>query len=264
MQGGRPPQPSGTNSPSSHPSLDTAGAQRSKRRCRRSRLVSVSSARCAALRARGGPRPQAGGAAHRSAARAGGARPVPFRTRKLSPRAPRVLRRKSVGGQGAADRWTAPSADPREEAPGETRGPFAIPGRPRPGPFCALCGRGARALTSRYNMMRQSMYCACACLGGGVWQKPALAWTSLKFRAWKRSLGAHLRLQLACLPLKSVHSGMLRRALQPITLVDLRPARQFSRRLGRALVRVLVERMFRFLVTNKAVLRLCLLVVPVK
>ena len=31
------------------------------------------------------------GAAHRSAARAWGARPVPFRTRKLSPIAPRVL-----------------------------------------------------------------------------------------------------------------------------------------------------------------------------
>ena len=49
------------------------------------------------------------GAAHRSAARAWGARPVPFRTRKLSPIAPRVLRGQPVGGQGAADRWTAPS-----------------------------------------------------------------------------------------------------------------------------------------------------------
>ena len=49
------------------------------------------------------------GAAHRSAARAWGARPVPFRTRKLSPIAPRVLRGEPVGGQGAADRWTAPS-----------------------------------------------------------------------------------------------------------------------------------------------------------
>ena len=49
------------------------------------------------------------GAAHRSAARAWGARPVPFRTRKLSPIAPRVLRGRPVGGQGAADRWTAPS-----------------------------------------------------------------------------------------------------------------------------------------------------------
>ena len=47
------------------------------------------------------------GAAHRSAARAWGARPVPFRTRKLSPIAPRVLRGQPVGGQGAADRWTA-------------------------------------------------------------------------------------------------------------------------------------------------------------
>ena len=44
------------------------------------------------------------GAAHRSAARAWGARPVPFRTRKLSPIAPRVLRGQPVGGQGAADR----------------------------------------------------------------------------------------------------------------------------------------------------------------
>ena len=49
------------------------------------------------------------GAAHRSAARAWGARPVPFRTRKLSPIAPRVLRGQPVGGQGAADRWTARS-----------------------------------------------------------------------------------------------------------------------------------------------------------
>ncbi len=53
--------------------------------------------------------PRTVGAAHRSAARAWGARPVPFRTRKLSPIAPRVLRGQPVGGQGAADRWTAPS-----------------------------------------------------------------------------------------------------------------------------------------------------------
>ena len=38
---------------------------------------------------------------------AGGARPDPFRTRKLSRRAPMVLRGKPVGEQGAADRWTA-------------------------------------------------------------------------------------------------------------------------------------------------------------
>ena len=48
------------------------------------------------------------GTAHRSAAIACGARPVPFRTRKLSRIAPRVLRGQPVGGQGAADRWTAP------------------------------------------------------------------------------------------------------------------------------------------------------------
>ena len=53
------------------------------------------------------------GAAHRSAARAWGARPVPFRTRKLSPIAPRVLRGQPVGGQGAADRWTAPGRHPK-------------------------------------------------------------------------------------------------------------------------------------------------------
>lgn len=46
-------------------------------------------------------------AAHRSAAMAGGARPDPFRTRKLSRRAPMVLRGQPVGEQGAADRWTA-------------------------------------------------------------------------------------------------------------------------------------------------------------
>ena len=48
-----------------------------------------------------------GNAAHRSAALAAGARPVPFRTRKLSRPAPMVLRGKPVGEQGAADRWTA-------------------------------------------------------------------------------------------------------------------------------------------------------------
>ena len=66
------------------------------------------------------------GAAHRSAARAWGARPVPFRTRKLSPIAPRVLRGQPVGGQGAADRWTAPSRTP-ELKKGEAS---------RPPPFC--------------------------------------------------------------------------------------------------------------------------------
>ena len=67
------------------------------------------------------------GAAHRSAARAWGVRPVPFRTRKLSPIAPRVLRGQPVGGQGAADRWTAPSRTLELRR-----------GRPRGLPFFAL------------------------------------------------------------------------------------------------------------------------------
>ena len=62
------------------------------------------------------------GAAHRSAATAWGARPVPFRTRKLSPIAPRVLRGQPVGGQGAADRWTARAVH-RELGRGALRGP---------------------------------------------------------------------------------------------------------------------------------------------
>ena len=67
-------------------------------------------------------------AAHRSAAMAGGERPDPFRTRKLSRRAPMVLRGQPVGEQGAADRWTAldpfqgsgagaPRGDPLRGAP---------------------------------------------------------------------------------------------------------------------------------------------------
>ena len=93
-------------------------------------------------------------AAHRSAAMAGGARPDPFRTRKLSRRAPMVLRGQPVGEQGAADRWTAldphpagsgagaPRGDPpprrplslspRIVQPRAPRGPFSMPRGPRP------------------------------------------------------------------------------------------------------------------------------------
>ena len=115
MQGWRQPQPSGTNRPSSYPShprgrscMCLAGATQveegwdplsslcgpqgtrrgSPSRGRQSRRLETS-------------------AAHRSAAMAGGARPDPFRTRKLSRRAPMVLRGQPVGEQGAADRWTA-------------------------------------------------------------------------------------------------------------------------------------------------------------
>ena len=82
--------------------------------------------RCAALRARGPPGPA--GAAHRSAARAGVARPDPFRTRKLRPLAPMVLRGEPVGEQGAADRWTAPGR-PTEALKRGPPGPLSrIPG----------------------------------------------------------------------------------------------------------------------------------------
>ena len=84
---------------------------------------------------------------------AGGARPDPFRTRKLSRRAPMVLRGQPVGEQGAADRWTAldpyaagsgagaprgtPSAAPpflflHIVQPRALRGPFPCRGGPRP------------------------------------------------------------------------------------------------------------------------------------
>ena len=66
-------------------------------------------------------------AAHRSAAIACGARPVPFRTRKLSRTAPMVLRGQPVGEQGAADRWTAFAPSGARGARGSPRGPsFAM------------------------------------------------------------------------------------------------------------------------------------------
>ena len=71
-------------------------------------------------------------AAHRSAAMAGGARPDPFRTRKLSRRAPMVLRGQPVGEQGAADRWTA--LDPHLAGSGAG----APRGIPRGAPFLFL------------------------------------------------------------------------------------------------------------------------------
>ena len=111
----RAPQPSGTNRPSS--SLIFLRLLTRTGRCE---------PRCAALRARGSP-PGGRNAAHRSAALAAGARPVPFRTRKLSRPAPMVLRGKPVGEQGAADRWTAFQ---RGEGPGGAipRGPFPFRG----------------------------------------------------------------------------------------------------------------------------------------
>ena len=85
--------------------------------------------------------PRTVGAAYRSAAIAWGARPVPFRTRKLSPIAPRVLRGQPVGGQGAADRWTAPGRRMTLRR-GRPRGPpffFALYTRCALGPNSPVC-----------------------------------------------------------------------------------------------------------------------------
>ena len=91
-----------------------------------------------------GPQGHAGApgrsAAHRSAVLAAGARPVPFRTRKLSRPAPMVLRGKPVGEQGAADRWTA------LRRRGGPRGMF-----PRgPPPFCMSRCRERRRTAVRF------------------------------------------------------------------------------------------------------------------
>lgn len=114
VQGARASQPSGTNRPSSSFRVRPGG------RCdhlgrRRRRAVRPSG--------HGGSRPREN-APRWSAAMAGEAHPVPCRTRKLSPRAPMVLRSKSVGEQDAADQRGAFS---RERPPGVTpRGPLAL------------------------------------------------------------------------------------------------------------------------------------------
>ena len=125
MQGRRRPQPSGTNSPSSSSSRYLARAARPHGV--RS-PTGTSKIRFLAVRPPGHARhPRVrGNAAHRSAAMAGGARPDPFRTRKLSRRAPMVLRGKPVGEQGAADRWTAFATRTREGPRGRPRGPSSF------------------------------------------------------------------------------------------------------------------------------------------
>ena len=69
-----------------------------------------------------------------SATMAGEAHPVPSRTRKLSPRAPMVLRSESVGEQDVADQRRAFPLFCRE-GPGGTAptGPYAMRGPPRAG-----------------------------------------------------------------------------------------------------------------------------------
>ena len=138
MQGWRQPQPSGTNRPSSYPShprgrscMCLAGATQVDQGTRSVEL---------AVRPPGHAErfpfaweafsSSSTSAAHRSAAMAGGARPDPFRTRKLSRRAPMVLRGQPVGEQGAADRWTA--LDPHLAGSG-AGAPRGIP--PRGAPF---------------------------------------------------------------------------------------------------------------------------------
>ena len=100
MQGRRRPQPSATNRPSSSPPSSPSTRGRCGAYLERSLLGVVLGALC-------GPQ----GTEEESplenapcwpAAMAGEAHPVPSRTRKLSPLAPMVLRRKSVGEQGAA------------------------------------------------------------------------------------------------------------------------------------------------------------------
>ena len=160
MQGWRQPQPSGTNRPSSYPShprgrsfMCLAGATQQGRSG-----YPVRRARCAAPRARGGVPLKRGrhshrlktSAAHRSAAMAGGARPDPFRTRKLSRRAPMVLRGQPVGEQGAADRWTALDPHLAGSGAGAPRGippprrpllsPRIVQAEGPPGPFFHAAG----------------------------------------------------------------------------------------------------------------------------
>ena len=162
MQGWRQPQPSGTNRPSSYPShprgrscMCLAGATQVDQGTRSVELAvrPPGHAEGTLKRGRHSHRLETS-AAHRSAAMAGGARPDPFRTRKLSRRAPMVLRGQPVGEQGAADRWTALdphpagsgagaprgipprrplSLSPRIVQPRALRGPFFMPRGPLPG-----------------------------------------------------------------------------------------------------------------------------------
>ena len=146
MQGWRQPQPSGTNRPSSYPShprgrcshvLGGCNSRRSKRDTRSVELAVRPPGHAEGNPSRGRQSHRhKTSAAHRSAAMAGGARPDPFRTRKLSRRAPMVLRGQPVGEQGAADRWTA--LDPYLAGSGAG----APRGLPRGAPFsiCVLEG----------------------------------------------------------------------------------------------------------------------------
>ena len=158
MQGWRQPQPSGTNRPSSYPShprgrcfMCLAGATQVDQGTRSVELAvrPPGHAEGTLKRGRHSHRLETS-AAHRSAAMAGGARPDPFRTRKLSRRAPMVLRGRPVGEQGAADRWTALDPHPAGSGAGAPRGdppprrPLSLSphmsSRGPPGPFFHAAG----------------------------------------------------------------------------------------------------------------------------
>ena len=135
MQGWRQPQPSGTNRPSSYPS-HPRGRSACAWRVQLKKVGQDTRSGELAVRPPGhAETPTAWeaisssstSAAHRSAAMAGGARPDPFRTRKLSRRAPMVLRGQPVGEQGAADRWTALDPHPAGSGAGAPRGCPAAP-----------------------------------------------------------------------------------------------------------------------------------------
>ena len=157
MQGWRQPQPSGTNRPSSYPShprgrsfMCLAGATQVDRDTRSVELAVRPPGHAEGTLERGRQsRRHKTSAAHRSAAMAGGARPDPFRTRKLSRRAPMVLRGQPVGEQGAADRWTA--LDPHLAGSGAAPPSFSSRMRPQ-GP----AGFKSRRLVAQFSPYRSA------------------------------------------------------------------------------------------------------------
>ena len=165
------------------------------------------------------------GAAHRSAARAWGARPVPFRTRKLSPIAPRVLRGKPVGGQGAADRWTAPSRSVVIPGGGgeSPPPPFFVPGRrgrrgaarlPRRRRFPPTCGlrvpgslfRTVVFATSRFGLAHQFPYSVMSFLAQRLTYPPLAVLCRFSFLRCRMMLWSALRSSASFL-LIEVHYG---------------------------------------------------------
>ena len=107
MQGARASQPSSTNRSSSSPaSLPRRGRGAHPARYSFGRPARASHARCPLCACQGASAASAGTRGEnppaRPAAMEEGTHPDPFRTRKLSPPSPMVLRRKAVGEQDAA------------------------------------------------------------------------------------------------------------------------------------------------------------------